>query len=96
VDRNLHAMVISGSVGAALGLVGGLAASLVVDRIYRVLGGAEHGIVRQYLAAFVSWAVLGSIFGDCAGSGGEESQAAAHRAGGRRDWWRGGRVVLDL
>src|SRR5579872_629182 len=61
VDRNMHAVVINGSVGAALGLLGGLGASLVVDRIYHFIGGAEHGMLRQYLAQCVSWAVLGSF-----------------------------------
>jgi hypothetical protein len=61
IDRNVHAAVINGSVGAALGLLGGLAASLVVDRIYGALGGASHGVLRQYLASIGSWAVLGSF-----------------------------------
>jgi hypothetical protein len=61
VDRNLRAAVVNGSVGAALGLVGGLGASLVVDRIYHLIGGAEHGVLRQYVAQCVSWAVLGSF-----------------------------------
>ncbi|MGA2443655.1 MAG: hypothetical protein ABSH08_22095, partial [Tepidisphaeraceae bacterium] len=38
IDRNVHAAVINGSVGAALGLAGGLAASLVVDRVYQAFG----------------------------------------------------------
>jgi hypothetical protein len=59
VDKNLRAAVINGSVGAALGLLGGLSASLVVDRIYHLIGGAEHGLLRQYVAQSVSWAVLG-------------------------------------
>ena len=63
VDKNMHAAVINGSVGAALGLLGGLGASLVVDRIYRLIGGAEHGMLRQYVAQCVSWAVLGFFRG---------------------------------
>ena len=59
IDRNVQAAMKNGSIGAALGLVGGLAASLVVDRIYRAVGGAEHGIFRQYIAQSLSWAVLG-------------------------------------
>jgi hypothetical protein len=59
VDRNSHAAVINGSVGAALGLAGGLAASLVVDRIYHAIAGPEHGMFRQYFAQSLSWAVLG-------------------------------------
>jgi hypothetical protein len=61
IDRNLHAAVINGSVGAALGLAGGLAASLVVDPLYRAFGGAGHGLLREYLAQSVSWAVLGAF-----------------------------------
>lgn len=61
VDKNMHAVVINGSVGAALGLLGGLAASLVMDRIYHFIGGVEHGMLRQYMANFLSWTVLGSF-----------------------------------
>jgi hypothetical protein len=61
VDRNSHAAIINGSVGAGLGLAGGLAASLVVDRIYLAIGGANHGVLRQYLADILSFAVLGSF-----------------------------------
>jgi len=61
VDRNLRAAVINGSVGAGLGLLGGLGASLVVDRINALIGGTDHGILRQYIGQFVSWAVLGSF-----------------------------------
>jgi hypothetical protein len=59
VDRNLHAGVINGSVGAALGLLGGLAASLIVDRIYHLIAGPQQGMLRQYLAQSLSWSVLG-------------------------------------
>ena len=61
VDKNMHAVIVNGSVGAGLGLLGGLGASLVVDRIYRIIGGAEHGMLRQYVAQCASWAVLGSF-----------------------------------
>ena len=84
VDKNMHAVIVNGSVGAGLGLLGGLGASLVVDRIYRIIGGAEHGMLRQYVAQCASWAVLGSFVRAGAGSRGEESQAAVHRAGRRR------------
>jgi hypothetical protein len=59
IDRNVHAAVKNGAIGAGLGLIGGLAASLVVDRIYGLIGGADHGAIRQYLAQSMSWAVLG-------------------------------------
>jgi hypothetical protein len=59
IDRNFSAAVVNGSVGAALGLVGGLAASLVVDRVYTLIVGANHGQLRQYLAWASSYAVLG-------------------------------------
>lgn len=59
IDRNQHAAVINGSVGAALGLAGGLAASLLVDRIYSLIGGADHGLLREYLGQTLSWCVLG-------------------------------------
>jgi hypothetical protein len=64
VDRNLAAAVMNGSVGALLGLLGGLAASIVMDRVYQaVIGGAQGYIgnvaYRQDLARAASWAVLG-------------------------------------
>lgn len=59
IDQNVHAAVKNGAIGAALGLLGGLTASLVVDRIYHAIGGAEHGVLRQDLAQSMSWAVLG-------------------------------------
>jgi hypothetical protein len=61
IDRNVHAAIINGSVGGGLGLAGGLAASLVVDRIYSAVGGETYGVMRQYLASILSWAVLGSF-----------------------------------
>jgi hypothetical protein len=61
VDKNLHAAIINGSVGAALGLLGGLGASVVIEPIYQILGGAQHGMFRQCLAQGVSWAILGSF-----------------------------------
>jgi hypothetical protein len=61
IDRNTHAAIKNGSIGAALGLLGGLAASLVVDRIYHFIGGADHGALRQSLSQSISWAVLGSF-----------------------------------
>jgi hypothetical protein len=61
VDRNVHAAIINGSVGAGLGLAGGLAASVVVDRVYAAVGGETHGVLRQYLGSILSWAILGSF-----------------------------------
>ena len=40
-------------------VLGGLAASLVVDRVYTLIVGANHGQLRQYLAWASSYAVLG-------------------------------------
>jgi hypothetical protein len=61
IDRNINAAVRNGAIGAILGLLGGLAASVVVDRIYHFFGGADHGALRQSLAQSISWAVLGSF-----------------------------------
>jgi hypothetical protein len=61
IDRNTHAAVKNGAIGATLGLLGGLAASLIVDRIYHLIGGADHGMLRQSIAQSISWAVLGSF-----------------------------------
>jgi len=63
VERNTQAAIINASVGAMLGLFGGLLVSLFVDRIYQfALGSAMSGetsLSRQMLARAASWGVLG-------------------------------------
>jgi hypothetical protein len=68
VDRNWRAATINGSVAAALGLCGGLAASLFVEWLYEVIAGsaADAGAMadastgaRQIFARATSWGVLG-------------------------------------
>lgn len=62
VERNTRAAIINGSVGAALGLVGGIVVSLLVDQIYTAVVGEFGGAVeprRQMMARAASWGVLG-------------------------------------
>jgi hypothetical protein len=61
VDRNIPAMVINGSMGATLGLLGGVLVALFVDRLYRVLAGPEGKITpaSHVFASAVTWGVLG-------------------------------------
>jgi hypothetical protein len=61
-ERNIAGAVVSGSVGAALGLAGGIIVSLFVDKLYRALGGGADGVIdssRQMLARAVQWGTLG-------------------------------------
>lgn len=64
--RNLEGAVMYGSVGAALGLVGGIVVSLFADALYHAMGGgnmsADPNLGRQILARSVSWGVLGMFF----------------------------------
>jgi hypothetical protein len=53
IDRNMPAFVIGGAVGTLLGLVGGLAAAIVIDQIYVHLGSDSQ------IARAASWGVLG-------------------------------------
>jgi hypothetical protein len=62
-DRNVQGVVINGSVGATLGLVGGAIVALFVERLYRKIGGgALEGDVssaKQIIARSVTWGVMG-------------------------------------
>jgi hypothetical protein len=61
-ERNLAGVVVNGSVGAALGLAGGIIVSLFVDKLYLVLGGGTDerlDSVRQIVARSVTWGTLG-------------------------------------
>jgi hypothetical protein len=63
-ERNLSRAVTNGALGATLGLIGGIAVSLFVDRIYHAAGGGagvdpQQYTVREVLARSAAWAVLG-------------------------------------
>jgi len=61
-ERNMAGVVINGSVGAALGLAGGIIVSLFVDKLYLVLGGGTDENInstRQIVARTVTWGTLG-------------------------------------
>lgn len=65
VERNAQRAIIYGSVGAILGLAGGVVVSLFVDRLYFFLvGGGLEGLVdtqRAMLARMISWGALGAF-----------------------------------
>jgi hypothetical protein len=54
MDHNTQGALVNGSVGATLGLVGGVVVSLFVDRLYNALLSVEPTIAHA-----VSWGVLG-------------------------------------
>ena len=58
-ENNLPATLINGSVGAALGLLGGVAAAFVTDRIRSSVAGAAPDSQVQYLATVAIYGVWG-------------------------------------
>lgn len=69
VSRNIPSTIINGSVGATLGLLGGVAVALFADRLYAALAGSEGTITtgRQILARIAQWAVVGVTLSLAAG-----------------------------
>jgi hypothetical protein len=62
IDRNLQGVTVNGSVGAMLGLFGGVIVSLFVDRLHQALGGtdvAELATHQQLLANAIKYGVVG-------------------------------------
>lgn len=72
VDRNRRGLLINGSIGAAIGLLGGVGVSLFVDRLYNTMTRVAGEIVgaasyRSMIAHAIAWGVLGLFL--TAGSG---------------------------
>jgi hypothetical protein len=63
VDHNLQGALVNGTVGATLGVIGGVVVSLFVDRLYVALGGTggteDDAGYRQMMARAITWGVLG-------------------------------------
>jgi hypothetical protein len=61
VSRNVPSSIINASVGATLGLLGGIVVSLFVERMYQAMGGTDGLItsMQQIEARVVQWAVVG-------------------------------------
>jgi hypothetical protein len=61
VDRNVSGAVINGSVAAVLGLAGGVAVSLFVDRLQKFIAGgvSDASMMRTMIANVITWGVLG-------------------------------------
>ena len=61
VERNTSSAVINGSVGATLGLLGGVIVALFVDRLYHAMGGVDGQMTsaRQIIARSTTWGVVG-------------------------------------
>jgi hypothetical protein len=62
-DRNLQGIVINGSVGATLGLIGGAVVASFAEKLYHTMGGGaldgNASSVRQILARAITWGVMG-------------------------------------
>jgi hypothetical protein len=66
VTRNFRGVLANGSVGAALGLIGGLIVSLFIDALYKKMLGFKDGrlaeepsMATQMFARAVGWGILG-------------------------------------
>ena len=63
VDRNTRQVMINGTIAASVGLVGGVAAALVVEKLYNALanGLSDGGLAlwQQMLARSLTWGILG-------------------------------------
>ena len=60
VQRNVQGAIINGSVGATLGLLGGVAVALFIDRFQQlIIGDAGSDSTRVMVARAASWGVLG-------------------------------------
>lgn len=58
-ENNIQATLINGSVGAALGLLGGVAAAFVTSRIQGLVTDPDPKSTQQFLATVASWGALG-------------------------------------
>ena len=53
-------LVINGSVGMVLGLLGGVIVGLFINSVYQALGGGQtEKMAQQVIARAVGWAILG-------------------------------------
>ena len=61
VSHNLPGSIVNGSVGATMGLIGGVVVAVFAERLYHALGGIDGSIAtqRQILARVAQWAVVG-------------------------------------
>jgi hypothetical protein len=61
VSRNIPGSIVNGSVGATMGLIGGVVVALFAERLYHALGGSDGSMAtaRQIFARVVQWAVVG-------------------------------------
>lgn len=58
-ENNMQAVIINGSVGAALGLLGGVAAAFVTSGIQQAVAGAAADSAQQFLATVAIWGAMG-------------------------------------
>lgn len=61
VSRNIPSAIINGSVGATLGLLGGVVVATFAERLYHAMGGSDGSITtaQQILARVIQWSVVG-------------------------------------
>ncbi len=61
VSRNIPSAIVNGSVGATLGIIGGIVVALFAEKMYHALGGQDGSITtgRQVFARAVQWGTVG-------------------------------------
>lgn len=60
LGRNWRGLVINGSIGMALGLLGGVIVGSFVNTLYQSLGGGQtEKVAQQVMARAIGWAILG-------------------------------------
>jgi hypothetical protein len=60
VGRNWRGVVVNGSVGICLGLLGGLLVGFFINRLYQAMGGGQATtLAQQMFARTVGWGILG-------------------------------------
>ncbi len=62
VSKNWRGVIVNGSVGITLGMVGGVLVSLFINRLFTwMVGGDDEALVRQIAARSIGWAILGGF-----------------------------------
>jgi hypothetical protein len=60
VGRNLRGVIVSGSIGLVLAMIGGIVVGLFINQLYTAMGGGQtEQIGKQVVARSIGWAILG-------------------------------------
>lgn len=60
IGKNWHGVITKGSLGLALGMVGGAVVGLFINQLYNAMGGGSgENMAQQVMARAIGWAILG-------------------------------------